>query len=67
MEEQQYFNVGDLLRFADEFSLLVQLQSPQIDDRSVLTVLGLDKRVLLQLRISARAVAFKGPQQQHYE
>lgn len=59
--------MDDLFRFADEFSLLVQLQSPQRDDRGVVTVLGVDKRVVLQLRIGARAVVFKGPQQQHYE
>lgn len=59
--------MGDLLRFADEFSLLVQLRSPQRDNRSILSVLGFDKRVLLQLRIGAHAVVFKGPQLQHYE
>lgn len=57
----------NIFRFADEFSVLVQLQSPQRDDRSVLTVLAFDNRVLLQLRISNSAVVFKGPQQQHYE
>lgn len=57
----------NIFRFADEFSILVQLQSPQREDRSVLTVLAFDNRVLLQLRISPRAVVFKGPQQQHYE
>ncbi|TWW66740.1 hypothetical protein D4764_20G0007720 [Takifugu flavidus] len=54
-------------RFADEFSLLVQLWSRQRDDRSLLTVLGFDQRVLLQLRTSASVIVFKGPQQQHYE
>lgn len=57
----------NIFRFADEFSILLQLQSPQRDDRSVLTVLAFDNRVLLQLRISTHAVVFKGPQQQHYE
>lgn len=59
--------MGGLLRFTDEFSLLVQLQSPQREDCSVLTVLGFDERVLLQLRMSANVIVFKGPQQQHYE
>ncbi|TMS08329.1 Collagen alpha-4(VI) chain, partial [Larimichthys crocea] len=53
--------------FADEFSLLVQLRSPQRDERSVFTMLSPDSHVMLQLRISANAVIFIGTQQRHYE
>ncbi|TKS84164.1 Collagen alpha-1(V) chain [Collichthys lucidus] len=53
--------------FADEFSLLVQLRSPQRDERSVFTMLSPDSHVMLQLRISAYAVIFIGTQQRHYE
>lgn len=56
-----------LFRFADEFSLLVQLRSPQRDERSVFTMLSPDGHVMLQLRISASAVIFIGTQQRHYE
>ena len=56
-----------LFRFADEFSLLVQLRSPQRDERSVFTMLSPDSHVMLQLRISANAVIFIGTQQRHYE
>ncbi|KAM4634126.1 collagen alpha-2(XI) chain-like [Polymixia lowei] len=54
-------------RFADEFSVLVQLRSPQREDRSVFTLLSPDSHVLLQLRVSAYAVVFIGTQQRHYE
>ncbi|KAM7393227.1 hypothetical protein PAMA_008057 [Pampus argenteus] len=54
-------------RFADEFSLLVQLRSPQRVERSVFTMLSRDSHVMLQLRISAYAVIFIGTQQRHYE
>ncbi|XP_045923675.1 collagen alpha-1(XI) chain-like [Micropterus dolomieu] len=53
--------------FADEFSLLVQLQSPQSDERSVFTMLSPDSHVMLQLRISTSAIIFIGTQQRHYE
>ncbi|KAJ4925953.1 hypothetical protein JOQ06_008138 [Pogonophryne albipinna] len=53
--------------FAEEFSLLVQLRSPQADERSVFTMLSPDSRVMLQLRISAYAIIFIGTQQRHYE
>ncbi|XP_029301004.1 collagen alpha-1(XI) chain-like [Cottoperca gobio] len=53
--------------FADEFSLLVQLRSPQGDDRSVFTMLSPDSHIMLQLRISAYAIIFIGTQQRHYE
>ncbi|KAM7369300.1 hypothetical protein PAMP_013579 [Pampus punctatissimus] len=54
-------------RFADEFSLLVQLRSPQRVERSIFTMLSPDSHVMLQLRISAYAVIFIGTQQRHYE
>ncbi|CAB1448052.1 unnamed protein product [Pleuronectes platessa] len=54
-------------RFADEFSLLVQMRSPQTEERSVLTMLSPDSHVMLQLRISASAVIFTGTEQRHYE
>lgn len=54
-------------RFADAFSLLVQLRSPQTEERSVFTMLGRDSHVALQLRISAHAVIFAATQQRHYE
>ncbi|XP_071011181.1 collagen alpha-2(I) chain-like [Oncorhynchus clarkii lewisi] len=53
--------------FADEFSLLVQLRSPQRDERSVLTLLSHDSHILLQLRISAYTLTFISTQQRHYE
>ncbi|KAK5878590.1 hypothetical protein CesoFtcFv8_023987 [Champsocephalus esox] len=53
--------------FAEEFSLLVQLRSPQADERSIFTMLSPDSRVMLQLRISAYAIIFIGTQQRHYE
>ncbi|RVE65499.1 hypothetical protein OJAV_G00117130 [Oryzias javanicus] len=53
--------------FADEFSLLVQFRTHQREECSVLTVLSPDSHVMLQLRISARAVIFIGTQQRHYE
>ncbi|XP_059214589.1 collagen alpha-3(V) chain-like [Centropristis striata] len=54
-------------RFPDEFSLLVQLQSSQREERSVFTVLSPDSHVTLQLRISSSAIIFIGTQQRHYE
>uniref|UniRef100_A0A3B3H4T1 Laminin G domain-containing protein n=1 Tax=Oryzias latipes TaxID=8090 RepID=A0A3B3H4T1_ORYLA len=53
--------------FADEFSLSVQFRSHQKEECSVLTVLSPDSHIMLQLRISARAVIFIGTQQRHYE
>ncbi|XP_041667075.1 collagen alpha-1(XI) chain-like [Cheilinus undulatus] len=53
--------------FANEFSLLVQLRSPQRDECSVFTMLSPDSHIMLQLRISAYAVIFIGTQQRHYE
>ncbi|KAL6097196.1 uncharacterized protein ACO6RY_06342 [Pungitius sinensis] len=53
--------------FADEFSVLVQLRSPQRDERSVFTMLSPDSHVMLQLRISAHAIIFIATQQRHYE
>ncbi|KAF7217746.1 collagen alpha-1(V) chain-like [Nothobranchius furzeri] len=52
---------------ADEFSLLLQLRSSQRQEHGVLTLLGPDRRITLQLRISAHAVVFIGTQQRHYE
>ncbi|GLD56696.1 collagen alpha-1(I) chain isoform X1 [Lates japonicus] len=51
--------------FSDEFSLLVQLRSPQREERSVFTMLSPDSHVMLQLRISAYAITFIGTQQRH--
>ncbi|KAK2818894.1 hypothetical protein Q5P01_024455 [Channa striata] len=53
--------------FADEFSLLMQLRSPQREERSVFTMLSTDGHIMMQLRISAYAVIFIGTQQRHYE
>nr|XP_046172619.1 collagen alpha-1(XI) chain-like [Oncorhynchus gorbuscha] len=53
--------------FADEFSLLMQLRSPQLDEHSVLTLLSHDSHILLQLRISAYTLTFIGTQQRLYE
>jgi len=60
-------NAGFVYRFADEFSLLVQLRSPQREEYSVFTMLSPDNQLMLQLRISAYAVIFIGTQQRHYE
>nr|XP_043868866.1 collagen alpha-1(XI) chain-like [Solea senegalensis] len=54
-------------RFPAEFSLLVQLQSPQREERSVFTALSRRGHVVLQLRISASAVVVAGTQRRHYE
>lgn len=56
-----------LRRFADEFSLLLQLRSPQAEDRSLLTLLSPQGHVLLQLRLGPHAFTFVTMQQQHYE
>lgn len=56
-----------VFRFADDFSLLVQLRSPQREDRSVFTMLSPDNHIMMQLRISAYAIIFIGTQQRHYE
>ncbi|XP_068588520.1 uncharacterized protein [Cebidichthys violaceus] len=53
--------------FADEFSVLVQLRSPQRDEYSVFTMISPDSHIMLQLRISAYAIIFIGTQQRHYE
>uniref|UniRef100_A0A673XVB8 Laminin G domain-containing protein n=1 Tax=Salmo trutta TaxID=8032 RepID=A0A673XVB8_SALTR len=53
--------------FSDEFSLLVQLRSPQLDEHSVLTLLSHDSHILLQLRISAYTLTFISTQQRLYE
>ncbi|KAG7499803.1 hypothetical protein JOB18_050051 [Solea senegalensis] len=54
-------------RFPAEFSLLVQLQSPQREERSVFTALSRRGHVVLQLRISASAVVVAGTQRRHYD
>ncbi|KAM6902308.1 uncharacterized protein FYW49_015931 [Xenentodon cancila] len=54
-------------RFADEFSLLVQLQTAQREEHSIFTMLSPDGHIMLQLRLSAFAVIFIGTQQRHYE
>lgn len=63
----KWFVSAFVFRFADEFSLLVQLQSPQSEERSVFSMLSPDSHVMMQLRISAYAVIFIGTQQRHYE
>ncbi|MEQ2281142.1 hypothetical protein AMECASPLE_027339, partial [Ameca splendens] len=60
---QQIFND----RFADEFSLLLQLRSLQREEHSVFTMLSPDSRIMLQIRISTYAIIFIGTQQRHYE
>uniref|UniRef100_A0AAY4CW64 Laminin G domain-containing protein n=2 Tax=Denticeps clupeoides TaxID=299321 RepID=A0AAY4CW64_9TELE len=54
-------------RFADEFSLLLQLRSPQQVDRSLMTFLSPDNHILLQLRLSEHSLTFIATQQRHYE
>ncbi|KAM4532152.1 uncharacterized protein V3H82_026012 [Fundulus diaphanus] len=54
-------------RFADMFSLLVQLRSLQREEHSVFTMLSPDSHIMLQIRISAHAIIFIGTQQRHYE
>ncbi|MEQ2163036.1 hypothetical protein GOODEAATRI_026092, partial [Goodea atripinnis] len=54
-------------RFADEFSLLVQLRSLQREEHSMFTMLSPDSHIMLQIRISAYAIIFIGTQQRHYE
>lgn len=56
-----------VFRFADEFSLMVQLRSPQREERSVFSMLSPNSHVMMQLRISAYTVIFIGTQQRHYE
>ncbi|XP_075993876.1 uncharacterized protein LOC142988564 [Genypterus blacodes] len=53
--------------FPEEFSLLLQVRSQQRDECSVFTMLSPDSHVMLQLRISTRAVILIGTQQRHYE
>ncbi|XP_028999844.1 uncharacterized protein LOC114860098 [Betta splendens] len=53
--------------FLHEFSLLVQLRSPQRQEHSVFTMLSPNNHLMMQLRISTHAVIFIGTQQQHYE
>ncbi|XP_068508834.1 collagen alpha-1(XI) chain-like isoform X1 [Syngnathus scovelli] len=53
--------------FADEFSLLMQLKTPQRVESSVFTMLNPDNHIMLQLRISAFTIILTGAQQRHYE
>ncbi|XP_018614614.1 collagen alpha-1(XI) chain-like [Scleropages formosus] len=53
--------------FADEFSVLMQLRSSQQEDRSLLTVLSPQGHILLQVRLSPRALNFITTQQRLYE
>ncbi|AWP14955.1 putative collagen alpha-1(V) chain-like [Scophthalmus maximus] len=63
----QYSTLALPLRQLFPDGLLVQLRSPQTEERSVFTMLGRDSHVALQLRISAHAVIFAATQQRHYE
>ena len=54
-------------RFADDFSLLLQLRSSQTDERSVMTLVSPESHILLQIRISPYTLTFISSQQRHYE
>ncbi|KAI1882503.1 hypothetical protein AGOR_G00251430 [Albula goreensis] len=54
-------------RFADEFSILLQLRSSQREDRSLLTLLSPHSHILLQLRLSPYTFSLVTTQQRHYE
>ncbi|XP_029108675.1 collagen alpha-1(V) chain-like [Scleropages formosus] len=54
-------------RFLDEFTVLLQLRSPQAEDRSLLTLLTSDSHILLQLRLGLHAFTLVTTQQRVYE
>ncbi|KAL4609387.1 collagen alpha-1(I) chain-like, partial [Arapaima gigas] len=54
-------------RFADEFSVLLQLRSPQAEDSSLLTLLSPRSHILLQLRLGPHAFTLVTTQQRLYE
>ncbi|XP_051551945.1 collagen alpha-1(XXIV) chain-like [Myxocyprinus asiaticus] len=54
-------------RFADEFSVLIQLRSSQEVDRSVLTLLNFYNDILLQIRVGPDSITFITTQQRDYE
>ncbi|KAG5834202.1 hypothetical protein ANANG_G00259020 [Anguilla anguilla] len=54
-------------RFADEFSLLLQLRSTQEEERSLLTLLSPHSHILLQIRLNPYTFTLVTTQQRHYE
>ncbi|KAL2092225.1 hypothetical protein ACEWY4_012023 [Coilia grayii] len=54
-------------RFAEEFSILLQLRSSQDVDRSLLTLLNFHNHILLQLRLGPYSLTFISTQQRDYE
>ncbi|XP_061118108.1 collagen alpha-2(XI) chain-like [Conger conger] len=54
-------------RFADEFSLLMQLRSEQMEERSLLTLLSPHSHILLQIRLNPYTFSLVTTQQRHYE
>ncbi|KAJ8413843.1 hypothetical protein AAFF_G00064410 [Aldrovandia affinis] len=54
-------------RFEDEFSLLLQLRSWQLEDRSLLTLLNPYSHILLQIRLSPYTFSFVSTRHRHYE
>lgn len=54
-------------RFSDEFSLLMELQSSQREESSVLTLVNSQHHIQLQLRLSLSSLTFISTQQREYE